>query len=300
MTPSTQLAGPTTAPIILSVAHSFGAIDHEPSRRARTAYIVVDVIRATTTLAVMFERGVRRVHVARDVAAARSARASLPDALVAGEVNAVAPPDFDHGNSPAEWGALAVAGREVLFSTTNGARALHAAVGGGPVFVGSLRNASVVCVAALAAARRLSEADDGGTGDICVVCAGLNGNAAPDDSLCAGWLIQTLRAEAAQVGARVTLGAGTRRALELLARQRGVHAGKDEDARVWLAQALTATPAARGVLAAGLGADITWCADVGASTAVPQVAGVDAARALVVIEEAPFDGLPLPDFEDAG
>lgn len=297
MSPVSPPAEHPAAPIILSVAHSFGEIAHEPARRAHTAYIVVDVIRATTTLAVIFERGVRRVYVARDVAAARRVRASLPDALLAGEVDAVPPPDFDHGNSPAEWGALTVAGREVLFSTTNGARALHAAVGGGPIFAGSLRNASAVCARALAAARRLGAADES-AGEVCVVCSGLDGVAAPDDSLCAGWLIQTLRAEAARVGARATLGAGARRALALLARRRVAFMESDEDARAWLARALSATPAARGVLAVGLGADIVWCADVDASTAVPQVVGVDAARSLVVVEKAPPDGVDWPDFED--
>ncbi|HEX8731038.1 MAG TPA: 2-phosphosulfolactate phosphatase, partial [Ktedonobacterales bacterium] len=196
------------------------------------------------------------------------------------------------------WGALAVAGREVLFSTSNGARALHAVIGGGPIFVGSLRNASAVCARALAAAERLAETDEAAS-EVCVVCSGLDGRPAVDDSLCAGWLIQTLRPEAARLGARVTLGAGARRALALLARRRAAYAGSDADARAWLARALDATPAARGVRAVGLGADIAWCADVDASTAIPQVVGEDAARSLVIIEKAPLEDLALPDLEDA-
>ncbi|MDE3230010.1 MAG: hypothetical protein KGO05_09000, partial [Chloroflexota bacterium] len=103
----------------------------------------------------------------------------------------------------------------------------------------------------------------------------------------------------ARVGARVTLGAGARRALALLARRRAACAGSDADARAWLTRALDATPAARGVRSVGLGADIAWCADVDAATAIPQVVGEDAARALVVIEAAPSEDVALPDLEDA-
>ncbi|HEX9035605.1 MAG TPA: 2-phosphosulfolactate phosphatase [Ktedonobacterales bacterium] len=280
------MSSPSPSPeprVTVSVAHFFADIDLDPERRAQTAYIVVDVIRATTTLAVMFERGARRVLVARDVEAARRVRDSLPGAIVAGEINAVAPPDFDHGNSPDEWGGLDVSGKEILFSTTNGARALHAAMGGGPVFAGSLRNASAVCAAALEASSRLATPTVGGF--ITIVCSGRDDRPAEDDSLCAGWLVQTLQREAAEGGLPVALGAGAQQALDLLDAQRTAHA----EARNWLYDALAASEPARDVLDVGLGADLAWCAEVDASANVPMVAGEDIARALVVIEEAPPD-----------
>jgi 2-phosphosulfolactate phosphatase len=299
MTPSSPPSPPSAAqmaPVTLSVAHCLAEIDLDPLRRAHTTYIVVDVIRATTTLAVMFEQGARRVLVARDVDAARRVRGSLPSALLAGEVNAVAPPDFDHGNSPDEWGRLDLAGREILFSTTNGARGLHAAMGGGPVFAGALRNASAVCAAALSTARQLATPPEHGA--VAIICSGLRDQPAPDDSLCAGWLIETLRAAAAQVGVAVALGAGTRQALEWLdASRRTYDPEGDSPAQLWLANALAETPAARNVLEVGLGADIAWCADVDASTAVPMVAGEDIARALLVVERAPADVLGAPKGE---
>jgi 2-phosphosulfolactate phosphatase len=299
MTPSSPPSPPSAAqmaPVTLSVAHCLAEIDLDPLRRAHTTYIVVDVIRATTTLAVMFEQGARRVLVARDVDAARRVRGSLPSALLAGEVNAVAPPDFDHGNSPGEWGRLDLAGREILFSTTNGARGLHAAMGGGPVFAGALRNASAVCAAALSTARQLATPPEHGA--VAIICSGLRDQPAPDDSLCAGWLIDTLRAAAAQVGVAVALGAGTRQALEWLdASRRTYDPEGDSPAQLWLANALAETPAARNVLEVGLGADIAWCADVDASTAVPMVAGEDIARALLVVERAPADVLGAPKGE---
>jgi 2-phosphosulfolactate phosphatase len=294
-------ASHSAAPIILSVAHSLGEINLHPARRAHTAYIVVDVIRATTTLAVMFEHGARRVLVARDVEQARRARVSLPEAILAGEVNAVAPPDFDHGNSPEEWSKARLGGREILFSTSNGARGLHAAMGGGPVFAGSLRNASAVCAAALTAARQLTTATE--PGRVAIICSGLGEQPADDDSLCAGWLIHTLQRIAGQMGVAVELEAGAPYALELLAAQYRAYADADEsdgddlDAhpRRWLAAALAETRAARSVQQVGLGDDLAWCVDVDASAAVPMVAGEDVARKLVIVEQAPPDvsGTPI-------
>ncbi|HEY7848778.1 MAG TPA: 2-phosphosulfolactate phosphatase [Ktedonobacterales bacterium] len=281
------------APVTLSVAHCLDEIDHNPIHRAHTAYIVVDVIRATTTLAVMFEQGVRRVLVARDVAAARNAHPSQPKAILAGEVNAMAPADFDHGNSPDEWGRLDLTGSEILFSTTNGARGLHAAMGGGPVFAGALRNASAVCADALEVARHLATAERHGA--LTIVCAGLGGRPADDDSLCAGWLIQTAQSVAAQAGVTARLGPGAQQALELLAASRRAHdPSGDALPALWLAAALTDTPAARGVWEVGLGADIAWCADVDASTAVPMVAGEDVSRTLLIVERAPADVSSAP------
>lgn len=299
---------PINQPITLSVAHCLGDIELTPRRRARTAAIVVDVIRATTTLAVMFEHGARRVLVARDVEQARQARASLPLAILAGEVNAVAPSDFDHGNSPAEWSQLSqarLADHEILFATTNGARGLHAAIGGGPVFAGSLRNASAVCSTALTAARQLAR--DGEPGEVAIICSGLDAQPAPDDSLCAGWLIRTLQRLAQQSGVAVELGAGAQYALDLLAAQYRAHgspgaddSGMDADPRRWLEPALAETPAAHNIQRAGLGDDLAWCADVDASTAVPMIAGEDVALRLVIVEQAPPNLAAAPVGEATG
>ncbi len=274
------MTSPNGPAITLSVAHFPDQIPQEPERRARTVYVVVDVIRATTTLAVMFERAIRRVYVARDVNVARATRAALPGALVAGEVAAVPPPDFDHGNSPEEWGHLDVAGREVLFSTTNGARALHASRGGGPIFAGSLRNATAVSHAALAAARRRTA--DGEAAGVLVVCSGRDGLPAEDDSLCAAWLLTTLRDVAGREETPVALDDAAAAALDPLNAPKRLDSG---DAR-WLYERLLASKPARDVLDVGLGTDIAWCADLNASPAVPTVTGYDQARDLLIVERA--------------
>lgn len=264
--------------ITLSVAHVPDEIPSDPETRARTVFIVVDVIRATTTLAVMFERGARRVYVARNVDAARAAHVSLPDTLLAGEIAAVAPPDFDHGNSPEEWGHLDVAGRDILFSTTNGARALHASSGGGPILAGSLRNATAVSAAALEAAAAL-----GFNARVLVVCSGRSDLPAVDDSLCAAWLLITLRAVAAQVGIPVALDEAAHAAVAPLD-EMGASRWSRAEATDWLSEQLTASPPARDVLDVGLGADIAWCAALDNSREIPTVTGYDAESDLLTVE----------------
>ena len=68
-------------------------------------YVVIDVIRATTTLCALFERGARRVLIAPGIAESRSARERLGEGhLLAGEVGGARPPGFDLGNAPSELG----------------------------------------------------------------------------------------------------------------------------------------------------------------------------------------------------
>lgn len=193
-----------------------------PAQRG-TVYVVVDVIRATTTLSVLFERGCRRLLIAPDIASARSAhaRADEPKPLLAGETGGIAPPGFDCGNSPTEIAAREVTGREVIFATTNGTRALRACAGGGAIFAGAFRNARAVATAALAASARLraiqppavapattgaapaeqaSEAASPAdlSPDIVIVCSGRTHAPSYDDTLCAGYLVREVVRQAVE------------------------------------------------------------------------------------------------------
>src|SRR5579884_190360 len=146
--------------LALDVALTPAFVSPDPARRARSVYIVVDVVRATTTLSVMFDRGCARVLVAPSIAAARAAAASASGSvpfLLGGESGGVAPPGFDFGNSPREYGAAQFAGRELIFVTTNGTRALHTCEGGFAIFAGAFRTAGAVAEAAVEAALRARE-----------------------------------------------------------------------------------------------------------------------------------------------
>src|SRR5437763_11220391 len=89
--------------------------------------IVVDVVRATSTIAQALASGYRRVLCCAEVEQARSLRASLPDAVVGGERDAVRIEGFDLGASPREF--LEPLAETLVLSTTNGTRAILTAAG---------------------------------------------------------------------------------------------------------------------------------------------------------------------------
>ena len=98
--------------------------------------IVVDVLRATSTIAQALAAGYRRVLCCAEIEEALTLRAELPDALVGGERNAVQVEGFDVGASPREF--LEARADTLILSTTNGTRAiLETAEGCDEVVLGS-------------------------------------------------------------------------------------------------------------------------------------------------------------------
>src|ERR671934_1875307 len=87
--------------------------------------IVVDVLRATSTMAQALAAGYERVLCAAKIEEARALRTELDDAVVGGERNAVRIEGFDVGASPREF--LEPRARTLILSTTNGTRAILAA-----------------------------------------------------------------------------------------------------------------------------------------------------------------------------
>ncbi len=104
-------------------------------------YIVVDLLRATTTIATLFARGLTDLIVAGDIDLARAV-GSRDGRLLFGEVGGLRPAGFDHGNSPVEAAAADVAGRGAVLFTTNGTLALCAMAGRGDVYTGAIANLS--------------------------------------------------------------------------------------------------------------------------------------------------------------
>src|SRR5438132_6049771 len=125
--------------------------------------IVVDVLRATSTIAQALASGFRRVLCCAEIEEARALRAEIRDSLVGGERKAVRIEGFDVGASPREF--LEPRAETLILSTTNGTRSiLTVASRCDEVLLGSLLN-----LEAVAAAVR-----ERGT-DAVVVCAGFKG-----------------------------------------------------------------------------------------------------------------------------
>ena len=146
--------------------------------------IVVDVLRATSTITQALATGYERVYCCGEIDQALALKERLGGALLGGERNAVRIEGFDVGASPREFLGEPRA-TTVIFSTTNGTRAiLETAARSDHVLLGSLLNLDAVA----AAARELGE-------DVTIVCAGFQGQFAIDDAYCAGRIVQLLDAE---------------------------------------------------------------------------------------------------------
>jgi 2-phosphosulfolactate phosphatase len=143
--------------------------------------VVVDVMRATSTIAQALASGYRRVLCCAEIAEAVALRDALDEPVVlGGERNAVRIDGFDAGASPREF--LEPRAETLILSTTNGTRTILAAAARcGQVLLGSLLN-----LAAVAAGVREREQD------ALVVCAGFQGAFALDDAYCAGRIVALL------------------------------------------------------------------------------------------------------------
>ena len=142
--------------------------------------IVVDVLRATSTIAQALASGWPRVLCAPGIEEAQAVREQLGEGLLGGERLGQRIEGFDVGASPREF--LDGGDVPLIFSTTNGTRAiLTAASTCERVFLGSLLNLDAVA----AAARESGE-------DVVIVCAGFSGSFAFDDAYCAGRIVQLL------------------------------------------------------------------------------------------------------------
>ena len=229
---------------------------------ANDIYIVVDVIRATTSMAVMFDQGAARVLVAGTVEQAREAAQKIPGRLLCGERNVQRIPGFDYGNSPVQFSQLDLSGRELVMTTTNGTRAFYACPEQAPRLAGSFYNAEAVTSHALKLAQTRQC-------DIHIVCAGESDYFGLDDAVCAGYL-----------------------ALELLRQQPDVQLWDSTNAAIALYEAfkpprvLDFSNAARAVVEGGLPDDPPFCMRASVSNVVPMVVGRELETGLLVIEKA--------------
>jgi 2-phosphosulfolactate phosphatase len=147
---------------------------------------VIDVLRASTTVAVALDNGAKSVIPAdsADEVITRSKQFERSHVRLAGERRMLPIPGFDLGNSPVEFTPEAVAGCTVLISTTNGTRALLGMQGARDIVIASYVNLSAVSAMLRSAAR--SDLD------ISIVCAGTEGHFSLEDAACAGRYVRAL------------------------------------------------------------------------------------------------------------
>jgi 2-phosphosulfolactate phosphatase len=148
--------------------------------------IVIDVIRSTSTLAVIMSKEPGIVLLTPTVQkAVKHAGLQASHPLLCGERGGVAPEGFDHGNSPREYLDLDLEGKNIIFTSSNGTRAVADVSLAPHVYLGSFLNAQAVTEAALTSATRDKL-------DILLVCAGREEKFAVDDAHCAGFLLSRI------------------------------------------------------------------------------------------------------------
>jgi len=208
-------------------------------------WLVIDILRATTTICAFFDRGGERLYPAATIEEAFALRDRLAEAgprpILMGERNALPPDGFDLGNSPLELAALDLAGRtDAVMATTNGTAALlKAAASDTPVLPVCARNAAATAAAVIDLER------------IGILCAGREGASSLDDCACAGLLVERLSERGAELGDGAILALAAWR-----------DGGRD------LAALLTRSVHGRRLVALGFERDLAFATEIDASGAV--------------------------------
>jgi 2-phosphosulfolactate phosphatase len=108
--------------------------------------VIIDVLRATSTIATALHNGAKCVIPVDSVAKCIELGRQI-DGITAGERDGKIAEGLEHGNSPFEYPAEFIGGRTLVLTTTNGTKLLHMALdrGAGQIITGSFPNLGAVC-----------------------------------------------------------------------------------------------------------------------------------------------------------
>lgn len=141
--------------------------------------VVVDVLRATTSICSAFAHGAKAIIPVQTLQEAQQAKEN--GYIVAAERNGI-PLDFaDFGNSPSQFTRERVGNKEIVYSTTNGTKTIYLALQSKAVVIGAFSNISV-----------LTEWIATQHAPVVILCAGWKGKYNIEDSAFAGALAQRL------------------------------------------------------------------------------------------------------------
>lgn len=237
-----------------------------PSELTGAVAVVIDVLRATTTIATALAQGAEAVVPCLGIEAAHERaehlRAGDRRVLLGGERGGRLIPGFDLGNSPAEYSAERVAGRTIVFTTTNGTRAIEACRAAERVLMAAAVN-RLAAAAALRGAERVH-----------LVCAGSQGQITREDVLAAGALADALAADNRILNDEALMALAAWREVQQRCGQ--------PPAQTELARELADSHGGRNLLALGLESDLLAAAALDRNGLVPELdAATGAIRAQV-------------------
>lgn len=208
--------------------------------------VVIDVLRATTTICTALANGADTVVPVLTPEEAMQVAADNPERrfLLGGERKSMLIPGFHLGNSPLEYPSSRVKGRPILFTTTNGTRAIRRAAGADQVYIASLLNAPAV-------ARELERLER----NVAICCAGTHDQFSLEDTACAGAILDLLSGP----GSALEINDMGQVAREIFRRYDGR-----------LADLLHLSEHGQNLLKLGLQEDLLFCAQLGTTTLLPR------------------------------
>ncbi len=221
---------------------------------ADAAVVVIDLLRASTTICHALAAGARDVvpFVEVDEVFHAAEAYDRSEILLGGERQGERVTGFDLGNSPVDYIAQVVFGKRILFTTTNGTRALHHARLASRVVIGAAANVSAV-VESLASERAVH-----------LLCAGTNGHVSRDDLLAAGAIADRLTARSPrELNASAKSVMGEWQELQTTAAALGRSPSEQ------LALELRDTPGGKNLLAIGHDEDLVVAAQIDSKPVLP-------------------------------
>lgn len=218
------------------------------SLRGTTA-VVIDVLRATTTITHALQAGASAVIACLEIEEAQRLQQNDPQILLGGERGGERIQGFDYGNSPLEYTPDRVSDKTIAFTTTNGTRAMQ-----------HCEQAETILLAAFANLSAISDALVGRS-VVHILCAGTDGEVTREDVLLAGAIASRL----SNRQARVQLNDQARLAADAW---NAVAGDPSED---WLKRAVANSQGGRNLQRLGLQADVALAAKLDSLPVVPRV-----------------------------
>lgn len=219
------------------------------SVRGKTV-VVIDVLRASTTITAALAAGARAIVPCLEVEEARRVAVERGDSVLkGGERGGLTIDGFEFGNSPSEYTTERVSGKTIVFTTTNGTKAMQRCREADAVLIGSFVNLAAVC-------RVLAERRG-----IVLLCAGTCGEITAEDVLFAGAVVDLL-----STAEQTEFELNDQARLARDAWRTGHHATKSA-----LVDSLRQTQGGRNLASIGLSGDIEAAANVDAFDIVPQL-----------------------------
>jgi len=143
--------------------------------------IILDVLRATTTMTVALANGAKEVIPTENIATAVRVAKGSKNSLLCGERNGKLIDGFNLGNSPLEYSPDVIKDKSLIFSTTNGTLAIVKSKFAKNCILCSFVNVSAVV-------DYINSIDE----DFTIICSGKLNDFCLEDAVCAGMLLTKL------------------------------------------------------------------------------------------------------------